>query len=87
MKRWTDETDREADELYPTFTTAKIRRYQDVVSQQMAMAYQQRDQRPSAMADAMADLQRCHDALSREMMMRVGRKSTGPRIRPERATS
>ena len=73
MRNWTDETDREASELYATFTDAKIRKYQDLASQQMGIAYRQRNE------NALADLQAMHDVLSREMLLRVNRKSTGPR--------
>lgn len=70
MRRWTAETDREADVLYRTFTVAKIRRYQDLADQQIAMAWTQRASRPAAMADALADLNAMRNALTREMMRR-----------------
>jgi hypothetical protein len=78
MRHWTDETGREADALYPTFTDAKIRSYQDLARQQIAAAF------AACNDDALADLQAMHDALSREMLERAGRKSTGPRVRVKR---
>lgn len=70
MRRWTEETDREAGELYRTFTIAKIRRYQDLAQQQMRMAFGQRNE------DALLDLQAMHDALARELLRRqVKRKA------------
>lgn len=72
---WTDETDREADTLYRTFTDAKIRRYQDLADQQITMAYAQRESRPAAMEAAMTDLNRMRDALTREMMRRCDNRA------------
>ena len=85
MRHWTDETDREADELYPTFTDAKIRHYQDLAEQQIARAYPRAVAGDLRMSDAIADLQRMQDALAREMGKRTGRKSARPRVRKREA--
>lgn len=65
MRHWTAETDREADELYPSFTDAKIRVYQDLARQQIATAFEQGND------DALADLNAMYDALTREMLRRT----------------
>jgi hypothetical protein len=65
MRRWTAETDREADELFPTLTTTEIRRRQDLCRQQTALAYEARNE------DALLDLQAMADALTREMFGRT----------------
>jgi hypothetical protein len=75
VRHWTAETDREADELYATFSDAKIRRYQDLARQQMRMAFAQGNE------DAYLDLEAMQEALTREMLQRVNRKGTGPRVR------
>ncbi len=65
MRHWTEETDREADALYRTFSYTKVRCYQDLASQQIAMAYSQRN------SDALADLNAMNDALARELRRRL----------------
>lgn len=81
MRHWTAETDAEAATLYATFTEAKIRLFQDLARQQIGMAFAQREQRPG-MDDAMEDLQAMHDALSREMGLRLdaGTPARKPRV-------
>lgn len=61
---WTAETDAEADVLYRTFSIPKIRRYQDLAQQQIAMAAEQEND------DAVADLNAMFDALVRELLRR-----------------
>lgn len=65
MIQWTDETDREAAEFYPTLSEREIRRRQDITAQQIGMAHRQGNE------DALADLRRQEDALTREMMRRL----------------
>ena len=65
MRHWTDETDREADVLFRTFSVAEIRRRQDLADQQITRAFAQRNE------DALADLNAMRDALSREMARRT----------------
>jgi len=72
MRHWTEQTDTEANELYPTFTEAKIRQYQDLARAQIRMAYDQGNE------DAMADLQAMEDALFREMMRRTDPRKGEP---------
>jgi hypothetical protein len=73
MKHWTEDTDREADQLYRTFSYVKIRRYQDLAGQQMTRAYAQCNE------TALADLQAMHDALARELRRRlIEGGDTGP---------
>ena len=64
MRHWTAQTDAEADVLFPTLTTADIRRRQDLCHQQQRMAFDQKNE------DAMADLAAMDDALFREMLRR-----------------
>lgn len=65
MIQWTDEVDREADEFFATLSDAEIRRRQDLCVQQTRMAYDQRN------ADALHDLHRMGDALTRAMLTRL----------------
>jgi ketosteroid isomerase-like protein len=67
VRHWDDATDRDADQLYRTFTEAKIRRYQDLARQQIATAYRQHND------DALADLRCMENALGREMLRRAQR--------------
>jgi hypothetical protein len=65
MRLWTPETDREADVLYRTFSYAKIRHHQDLIGQQIAIAYARRN------TDALEDLNAANDALARELRRRL----------------
>ncbi len=49
MIQWTDETDREAAEFYPTLSEREIRRRQDITAQQIGIAHRQGNE------DALAD--------------------------------
>jgi hypothetical protein len=62
---WTDETDREAAELFKTLSTPEIRRRQDLAVQQQRAAWEQSNER------ALSDLRRMQDALTREMFRRT----------------
>lgn len=64
-RRWTEETDREADEFFATLPEKEIRRRQDLCRQQQVLAYEQRNE------GASADLQRMDEALARAMMARL----------------
>ena len=76
MKAWTDATDTEADVLFRTLTEHEIRTRQDLCSQQIRMAYDQRN------ADAMTNLHRMEDALQREMMRRLNLANFGTETTP-----
>lgn len=64
-KRWTDETDREAEAFFPTLSEAEIRKRQDLCKQQQRIAFRSRNE------DALADLGRMDDALAAEMGRRL----------------
>lgn len=66
MRRWTDDTDAEAATYYRTLSTAEIRKRQTLTQEQLGMAYEKE------LPDAMADLRRQEDALTREMLRRSG---------------
>lgn len=65
MRKWTPETDQEADTLYRTFTEPQIRMRQDLCAQQIVMAHKQGN------TDALLDLRAMEDALGREMLRRL----------------
>jgi hypothetical protein len=64
MRHWTDETDTEAEEFFATLPDREIRRRQDLCSQQIRTAHERRNE------DALADLRRMEDALTRTMLRR-----------------
>jgi hypothetical protein len=59
---WTDETDKQAAEFFATLTETEIRRRQDLCSQQIVTAHNSRN------LNALTDLRRMEDALTREML-------------------
>jgi hypothetical protein len=63
-RNWTPEVDAEADQFFRTLTMREIRKRQDLATQQMGMAYEQRK------TDALLDCQAMHDALTREVARR-----------------
>lgn len=65
MRHWTDETDAEADVFFATLSEAEIRRRQDLCQQQIVSAHRDRNE------DALADLRRMEDALTRTMLARL----------------
>lgn len=65
MRHWTEQTDAEAAEYFPTLSEKEIRRRQDLCQQQIQMAYEQRK------ADALEDLYRMEQALANEMLRRL----------------
>jgi len=65
MKHWTDETDKEADIFFATLSIKEIRNRQEICSEQIGMAWKQRND------DALEDLRRMEDALTRSMAMRL----------------
>ena len=75
---WTDETDREADVLFRTFSDAEIRRRQDLAGQQLARASALYDRNPGWYGIAVANLQRMQDALTREMLRRTEDQEESP---------
>ncbi len=69
--RWTESTDREAEIFFRTLTTAEIRHRQELASQQIARAWKNPDHLPEEIrTQALTDLNRMHDALTREMLRR-----------------
>lgn len=64
MMHWTDQTDAEAVALFATMSEAEIRRRQDLTREQITLAHEQRNE------DALADLRRQEDALTRAMLSR-----------------
>lgn len=74
-RRWTAETDAEADTLYRTWTVARIRQCQDICGTRMEAAFRKQlageDDPPGrTWADIGADQAAMHDALTREMFRR-----------------
>ena len=65
MIHWTDTTDVEAAEFFATLSEREIRTRQDLCTQQIGLAWKQRND------DALADLRRMEDALAAEMMRRL----------------
>ncbi len=65
MLHWIDETDREARVLFASLPECEIRRRQDLCSQQIERAHAQRN------TDALLDLRRMEDALTRSMLERI----------------
>lgn len=65
MRRWTEQTDEKADVFFRTLTMKELRHRQGLATQQMAAAYEQRNE------TALLDLQAMHDALTREVARRV----------------
>jgi hypothetical protein len=65
VRRWTDDTDKEADQFFATLSESEVRRRQDLCRQQIRLAFEQRNE------DALADLDRMRDALTRTMLTRL----------------
>jgi hypothetical protein len=63
--RWTDETDRQAAELFDTLELAELRRRQDLCHLQLERAYTARDEQ------AMLNLQRMDQALTDAVLRRT----------------
>jgi hypothetical protein len=63
-RHWTEQTDKEADEMYAKLSTPEIRKYQSLCDQQMRLAAEQ------GKDDALADLAKMSDALMRAMLAR-----------------
>jgi hypothetical protein len=64
-RHWTAETDREADVFFATLSVKEIRRRQRLAAAQIELAWEQRND------DALADLRRMENALTRSMAERT----------------
>jgi hypothetical protein len=64
IQHWTDETEAQAAEYFQTLSLAEIRRRQDLVVQQIRLAWEQKNERASV------DLCRMQDALTSEVFRR-----------------
>lgn len=71
MRHWTEEIDDAANVLFRTFTTAEIRRRQDLCRAQLATAVKRYDRGETRLIHAIEDLQAMDNALFREMMRRT----------------
>ena len=65
MKHWDDKTDKEAEIFFATLSEKEIRKRQDLCTQQIIMAFEQKNN------DALADLRCMEDALTKDMMRRL----------------
>ena len=63
--QWTAKVDKESIALFKTLPTSQIRKRQSLAEKQMATAYK------TGNTKALKDLQKMHDALTREMLNRV----------------